>query len=245
MVEFSDYIVFADESGTPVLENPDPTFPVFVLNCVLVAKDVYCRDVVPKIQRLKFDSVGHDQLILHERDIRRQQNGFAFLQVSPRARDAFIERINDLVSDVDVTLVAAVIDKVRLARKYSSPWSPYQIALHFCMETILSRMLELGQQGRKVHVVFESRGRSEDRELELYFRRITSNQANWGAKTLDFTAVEWEPLFTSKASNSTGLQLADLMARPIALKMLRPSQSNRAFDILRPKLRYGGLKYFP
>jgi hypothetical protein len=35
------------------------------------------------------------------------------------------------------------------------------------------------------------------------------------------------------------------MARPIGLKVLRPTQSNRAFDILKPKLRYGGMKTFP
>ena len=245
MVEFSDYIVFADESGTPVLESPDPTFPVFVLNCVLVSKEAYCQQIVPSLQRLKFDSVGHDQLILHERDIRRQQKGFAFLQVDAVLRDAFIFRVNDLVTQADVTLVAAVINKVRLAQRYENPWSPYQLALHFCMETLLERLLVLGQQGRKVHVVFESRGRQEDRELELYFRLITGNQAHWGARAPDFSRIEWEPIFTSKASNSSGLQLADLMARPIGLKVLRPTQSNRAFDILKPKLRDGGMKTFP
>src|SRR3990167_9524786 len=245
MAEFSDYIVFADESGTPVLENPDPTFPMFVLNCVLVAKNAYVDSVVPSLQRLKFDFVGHDQLILHERDIRRQQNGFAFLQVSTERRDTFIDRVNDLVVAADVTLIAAVIDKVRLARRYANPWSPYQLALHFCMETLLARLVALVQQGRMVHVVFESRGKQEDRELEMYFRRIASNQANWGSKTLDFTQIEWEPRFVAKASNSSGLQLADLMARPIGLKALRPSQPNRAFEILRPKLRFGGMKTFP
>lgn len=51
LMAFSDYIVFADESGSPVLENPDPTFPVFVLNTVLVRKAAYAADVVPRLQR--------------------------------------------------------------------------------------------------------------------------------------------------------------------------------------------------
>lgn len=245
MVEFSDYIVFADESGTPVLDNPDPTFPVFVLNCLLIEKSVYRQEVVPSLQGLKFDFVGHDQLILHERDIRRQQNAFAFLQVSTEAREAFIGRINDVVANADVTLVAAVIDKVRLAQRYSNPWSPYHLALHFCLETLLARLLDLGQRQRVVHVVFESRGRQEDRRLEDHFRRITANQAHWGSRTMDFTQIAWEPLFTSKASNCTGLQLADLMARPIGLKALRPLQPNRAFSILQSKLRHGEMKIFP
>ncbi len=96
-----------------------------------------------------------------------------------------------------------------------------------------------------MHVVFESRGRKEDAELELHFRRIAANQANWGYKQPDFRSMEWEPIFIDKKSNSSGLQLADLMARPIGLKALRPTQENRAFEVLRPKLAPGGLKTFP
>lgn len=76
---FSALIIFEDESGSPVLEGPDPTFPIFILNRVLVATTDYADRVVPRLQRLKFDFAGHDQLILHERNIRRQQKDFAFL----------------------------------------------------------------------------------------------------------------------------------------------------------------------
>src|ERR1700761_6361276 len=119
---FSDFIVFADESGSPVLEGPDPTFPVFVLNCVLVAKKDYAERVVPRLQSLKFDFVGHDQLIFHERDIRRNQKNFAFLQVDAGVREAFLERINTIVASSEIEVVAAVIDKVRLTQKYADPW---------------------------------------------------------------------------------------------------------------------------
>lgn len=242
---FSDFIVFADESGSPVLEGPDPTFPVFVLNCVLSSKADYADRIVPRLQRLKFDFVGHDQLVLHERDIRRQQKQFAFLQVDAAARSTFVERMNDIVAEAEIDVIAAVIHKVRLTEKYTNPWSPYEIALHFCMETLLARLRQLGQNGKRVHVVFESRGKKEDAELELHFRRIATNQANWGYKQSDFRAIDWEPIFVDKKCNSSGLQLADLMARPIGLKVLRPLQPNRAFDVLRPKLTNGGMKSFP
>ena len=39
-----------------------------------------------------------------------------------------------------------------------------------------------------------------------------------------------------KSSNSAGLQLADLMARSVALHHLRPEQPNRAFEIIETKL---------
>lgn len=242
---FSDFIVFADESGSPVLEGPDPTFPVFVLNCVLVSKANYTDRIVPRLQSLKFDFVGHDQIVLHERDIRRQQKDFAFLQVDAGAREAFLDRVNGIVAEAEIDVIAAVIHKIRLTDRYANPWSPYEIALHFCMETLLARLRALGQQDRLVHVVFESRGKREDAELELHFRRITANQANWGYKQPNFRALTWQPVFVDKKCNSSGLQLADLMARPIGLKALRPLQENRAFDVLQPKLQHGGMKSFP
>ncbi|TCS16006.1 DUF3800 domain-containing protein [Caulobacter sp. BK020] len=242
---FADYIVFMDESGSPVLENPDPDFPLFVLGAVLVSKSAYVDDVVPRLQRLKFAAIGHDQLILHERDIRRQQKDFAFLQVDVEARQAFIAGINEIVADAAFEVIAAVIDKVRLVARYADPWSPYELALHFCLEKLLERLLVLGQDGRMVHVVFEGRGKREDRELELHFRRIVANEARWGRQSLDFTRLRWEAIFADKKSNSSGLQLADLIARPVGLKVLRPVQENRAFEILRLKLAPNGLKVFP
>ena len=61
-----------------------------------------------------------------------------------------------------------------------------------------------------------------------------------------------------RATCSIGLQLADLVARPIGLQVIRPEQENKAFEVLAKKLyskngREGagtgyleyGLKYFP
>ena len=60
-------------------------------------------------------------------------------------------------------------------------------------------------------------------------------------------------VIADKRANSEGLQLADLVARPAGLHVLRPQQPNRAWDVLAPKLfggDYGvvqgnGLKVFP
>jgi hypothetical protein len=57
-----------------------------------------------------------------------------------------------------------------------------------------------------------------------------------------------------KACNSPGLQLADLIARPIGRQVIKPQQENRAFQILAAKFRRNprtgsaigwGLKIFP
>lgn len=246
MTGFSDYIVYADESGSASLDGQaDPDYPVFVLSMILVKKAEYAQQIVPAMGKLKFDAVGHDQLILHEREIRRQKGDFAFLQVSHEVRTEFMAAIDDLVENAPLELFAAVINKPRLAEKYVSPMSPYSIALGFLMERILSLMLSRDQTGKLLHVCFECRGKKEDQELELAFRRIAANQLNWGYKNPDFTQMRWEPKFVDKKSNSSGLQLADLTARPIGIRSLRPKQPNRAYDIIAKKFGYDGLKFFP
>ena len=77
-----------------------------------------------------------------------------------------------------------------------------------------------------LHVVFEGRGRNEDADLELAFRRVCAR--NTTVKT-----SEMEPLFVHKQANHCGLQLADLIARPIGVQTLRPGQPNRAYEIIK------------
>jgi len=63
----------------------------------------------------------------------------------------------------------------------------------------------------------------------------------------------FEIVIADKRANSEGLQLADLVARPAGLHVLRPTQPNRAWDVLATKLFGGasgvvqgnGLKVFP
>ncbi|MFY8140980.1 MAG: hypothetical protein ACOVMO_09690 [Caulobacter sp.] len=69
MVEFSDYIVFADESGDHGLEAFEASYPLFVLAFAMVKKQTYVDAIVPSLQRAKLEFFGHDQVVFHERDI--------------------------------------------------------------------------------------------------------------------------------------------------------------------------------
>lgn len=59
--------------------------------------------------------------------------------------------------------------------------------------------------------------------------------------------------FMDKKHNSSGLQIADLIAHPIGRHVINPAQPNRAYDLIEKKFRKGqdgritgyGLKIFP
>lgn len=241
----SDYIVYVDESGDHSLESIDPDYPMFVLSFCIFRKDEYAERVTPAIRQLKFATFGHDMVVLHESDIRRKKGAFSHLSKAPR--EAFLERLTGIIGAADFRLVAVVIDKRKLKDRYARPAHPYHLALEFGLERIYRLLKESGQDDALTYVVCEARGAKEDAELELEFRRIRDG-ANYFRRALPFDLI-----VADKKTNSEGLQLADLTARPIGLTVLRPDQENRAAAVLDGKYyrdRAGnklgmGLKVFP
>lgn len=253
---YSDYLVFVDESGSPTMGNIDPQYPLFVLAFLIVKKIDYAKHITPTVQHFKFKHFGHDQVILHEHGIRRDIGDFAFLK-TPELKDAFLNELTDIISAAPFWLTCVVVDKSKHKAQYAYPKNPYHLGLTFGLERVCGFLQQNGEWktrasssgdrvNPKVHVVVEKRGRNEDEELELEFRRICDG-ANYVQEKLNFGIV-----FADKKSNSAGLQLADLVARPIGMSVLRPQQVNRAFDAVKPKLLSRnekvdgwGLKCFP
>ncbi len=95
---------------------------------------------------------------------------------------------------------------------------------------------DMNQKDSTVPIIIESRGAKEDKELELEFRRICDNEGSWGWKRMDFKCVNFQSFFVSKNTNLAGLQISDLVARPIGLKTLKPHQENRAWNIIEDKI---------
>lgn len=241
----SDYIVYVDESGDHSMNSINPEFPLFVLSFCVFHKEVYVGSVTPAIRKLKFATFGHDMIVLHEHDIRKKAGAFSKLGKEPR--EAFMAALTDIMEEADFTLLSVVIDKRRLKLKYVTPTHPYHLAMVFGLERLFRLMKEKGQDDRLTYVVCEARGAKEDNELELEFRRIRDGK-NHFKKPLPFDII-----IVDKKTNSEGLQLADLTARPIGLSVLRPEQQNRAVTILEKKYyrdKLGrkegvGLKCFP
>lgn len=245
MRTFGSHIVFVDESGDHSLSAIDPDYPVFVLACCLIEKQAYIRELVPTLQAFKFKHFGHDAVVLHERDIRRDLKSFAFLKNKER-KAAFSDELTGILAAAPLRVFAAVIDKRRLAERGRSE-NPYELSLRFCLERMYDCLSNEAHLGGMTHVVCEARGKQEDADLELSFRRICDGD-NYNRIRLPF-----EPVIVDKRANATGLQLADLVARPIGLHALKPAQPNRAWDVVEGKLHRSpdgriegyGLKSFP
>ncbi|SEB60053.1 Protein of unknown function [Nitratireductor aquibiodomus] len=228
----SEYIFYADESGDHSLRSIDPAYPVFSLSLCGFKKTTYCSRIVPRFQALKFRYFGHDAIILHEHDIRKQNGAFRIL-TDRVVRESFLDDLSDCLTNARFKIFSTVIYKPDLKLDLF-PENPYAISLRISLQHVCGFLKRNGQFGKRTYFIFEKRGTKEDGELELEFRRIVSGQND-----LSLPLDRFEIVFCDKKANSTGMQIADLTARPIGLSVFRKNQTNRAFELIRGKLHRG------
>jgi hypothetical protein len=240
---YSDYIIYVDESGDHSLSSIDEGYPMFVLAFCIFKKDLYTDNAVKKLKEFKFKHFGHDMVILHENEIRKDKGSFKILK-SKEIKQNFLDELTSIIEEEEFTIIATAIKKKDL---YSHSHSPYDIALKYCMERTYKFLQEKNQENMTTHIIVEKRGQKEDEELELEFRRINSGH---NFENID---MSFEIVMAHKQSNSAGLQLADLVARPIGIHILKPEQENRAYEVIKKKFHKKsngkidgiGLKIYP
>ena len=130
-------IMFVDESGDHNLKNIDAHFPMFCLCGCVFEKTYYHKMVRPLIDALKIRIWGSTDIILHSRDIRRQQGPFRFLRDIGK-REAFYLNINTLMEQLNFTIiVVAILKREHLAHYGSNAKHPYHLAR---MSTPIARL---------------------------------------------------------------------------------------------------------
>ena len=246
MNNYSNFAIYVDESGDHGLASIDPEYPLFVLTFCLVAKPDYQAQIAPELVQFKHRWFGHEAVVLHAHEIRKAKGDFRFL-FDKEVRENFLDALTDLMGHLPYILITSAINKKRLNHQYTDPENPYALAMEFCLERAFLYLQEHEETDKLTHVLVESRGRKEDADLELAFRRICDG-TNYLGRCLPFEVV-----FVDKKQNLAGLQLADLVCHPIGRHLLKPEQKNRAYDMAVKKFHRGpdgkldgyGLKTFP
>ncbi len=229
---FSEYIVYVDESGDHDLSAITAQYPMFVLTFCIFEKSSYIETICPAIHRFKIQFFGHEATILHEREISRALPPFNFL-MNPTTRNSFFTKLNACIEEAPFTVVAIAINK----RQYCSMADPRENIYHLAMRRGISCVIDFlwykQAHSQVTHVIFEKRGVNEDRALtHEFYNSLPIYRHIGGTPQLDVVTV-------SKVSNVCGLQIADLISRPIGRYLMNPSQPNRAIEIIRKKF-WGG-----
>lgn len=159
-------------------------------------------------------------------------------------RRIFLNELHETIKNIPFSIVATAIDKRLHKNNQTNPDNPYLVALGFCLD-YAHRFLEKTEQLKRLtHIIVESRGKVEDQDLESAFRRISDHASLLGEH------YPFDIKFASKKTNSSGLQIADLVAHPIAKHVIKAKPS-KAFEVVKEKL-FGypeyekiGLKLYP
>jgi len=196
---------------------------------------------VPDFQKIKFNYWGHDAVVFHEHGIRKSggnedytQKEYYKILLNEKIRNAFLQDLSHFIKSSSFQVISMVVDK----RKYiSKTQNPYELALHACMLGLNRFFVQNNQTDENVSIIFESRGKTEDSDLKTEFKNIC-NHFKQKDKTMYVSDMNFEMLFVKKSANCTGIQIADLIARPIGLNYLRPEQKNQAFEIIKEKINF-------
>lgn len=232
--ETTTYFLFIDECGDQNLENYNPIFPIFTLCGILVREDKLSL-LTEKINKLKEQIWGSKEVIIHSRDIRRCKNDFLILHENPEVKQQFYKEIDDILGQDDVyVIVACTILKEPFIKHFSKGEDVYGLSLSYLIERSVFCVDDECENG-EIHIVVEKRGRKEDKKLVSFYDELRITGTKWVSSKRLQDRVR---TFTSKAKkdNIIGLQIADMVAYPIACKVLRPNTPNPAFDIIKKNI---------
>lgn len=240
------YYLFIDESGDHGLKNIDTSFPVFLLCGVLISENEYSK-INSAIDKTKLKYWNNKNVILHSRDIRKCNNEFAIL-FDLKIKEQFYNDINTILTANNYKIICSAIDKISFIKKYGKLEDDvYEIALSFILERTIF-CLEF-KDSDSLEIIIEKRGKKEDAKLSNHLNKL--NQV--GTFYVDPDRMKKYAVkhtFLDKTQNSNGLQISDLLAYPIAKKIIYPEGVNISYELIKDKFytkngRRYGLKVFP
>lgn len=241
------YYLFIDESGDHGLKTIDSSFPVFLLCGVLVSENEYAQ-INSIVNQVKLKYWDNKNVILHSRDIRKCNNEFKIL-FDLKIKEQFYNDINSVLTSSNYNIISSAIDKILFIKKYGKLEDDvYEIALSFVLERTIFCLDEI-KDCDSLEIIIEKRGKKEDAKLANHLNKL--NQV--GTFYVDAERMKKcsiKHFFLDKRQNNNGLQISDLLAYPIAKKIIFPEGVNVSYELIKDKFyakngkRYG-LKIFP
>jgi hypothetical protein len=239
--------LFIDESGDHGLKTIDESFPVFLLCGVLISENEFSK-INSIVNNAKLKYWDNTNVILHSRDIRKCNNEFKIL-FDLKIKEQFYNDLNNILTSSNYKIISSAIDKISFIKKYGKLEDDvYEIALSFILERTIFCLDEL-QHCDSLEIIIEKRGKKEDAKLANHLNKLNQVGTFYvDAERMKKYAVKHS--FLDKRKNNNGLQISDLLAYPIARKIVFPEGVNISYELIKDKFytkngkRYG-LKVFP
>lgn len=217
--------LYIDESGDHTFHRLDsPASRYLGLTGMVIETESYRTSFHPDMEKLKQRHFPHspdEPVILHRKELINRQGVFRVL-TDPDLDQAFTVDLVEFLKRQEYAIYSVVIDKKNHTDRYGkAAFHPY----HYCLTVLLERYRGfLNAEGGHGDVMAESRGGAEDLQLKQVYQDIYERGTQFlSAESFKQVLTSCEIKLKKKASNITGLQIADLLAYPLRQDILADS----------------------
>ena len=255
-----DYVACFDENGSASAtiqmfkavmagKEPDENRRYFTLTCCLFSKEDYkfSKGVLDKLKKQYFKDIK-EPVVLHTRDIVKRIGPFNFKTNEKQAE--FIDSLSNAMHQVKCKIISVTFDLYSYI-KQNYKYDPYEVAFDIILKVLCKNV----GYNQKIALVFESRGKNEDKALYKHIYKILNITGCKGMKRHILHSHFDEAYFNHKVSSDRqfaypGIEIADLCSYPIYRKM-RFNTEGKDFETIKSKIVTGkngvmyGLRKFP
>lgn len=259
-------VLFFDENGSASQlksiekllangKNIDEKRRYFTLTGVLFDKKSF-KDAVSLLNQLtkQYWSQG-ERVVYHTREIQRREGVFNFY--TNRKYNRFLGSLSTAIDLMNFRVISITFDLYSYATSKKYVHDPYTVAFDIILETIM-RILHPRD---KVALVFEARGKKEDKSLREHILKVIDSTGTKKYKRDDLKLHFDKVFFNPKVSYDGkivyhGTDIADLCSYPL-FRYMTTGFRGQDFEIVKTKLigykpelepdfkKIIGLRYFP
>lgn len=219
----SKFRLYIDETGNSDLESStNPNHRFLTLTGIAIDLDYVLRILNPEMETLKikyFNAHPDEPIVFHRKDMVNAKGYFQNLQ-DEEFRNKFNSDLVECFARWEYVVFSVILDKLEHKNSYQVwRYDPY----HYCLKILIERYaLFLEENDYCGDVLAESRGGKEDVRLKDAFARLHKSGSEYiSSERLQKLLTSGQLKVKSKASNISGLQLADLIAHPSRLEMIK------------------------
>lgn len=209
-------VLFIDETGDHSLSKIDKSYPIFVLSGVIVDEDYHDGELTSMLNDFKKRHFGNSDVILHSQEMTHPQNAknreyMQFMDID--FRRAFYKDFERSLGQLNISVVACVIMKNKHFANYGlEAKDPYLLSF----DNLLNRLVFDLNDDQRGKIVAESRNSVLDNQLEIAYLASRVEGTNKVRPAELKLKLDSSISFRQKSDNVAGLQLADMVASPIA-----------------------------
>lgn len=208
--------LYIDETGDHSLTKIDKSYPVFVLSGVVVDEVYHDGKLTDALNAFKTKHFATTDIVLHSKEMTHPQSARSKLYMKfmdANFRRKFYKDFEHLLGQLDISLVACVIMKTKHFANYGlEAKDPYLLSF----DNLLNRLVFDLNSDKKGKIVAESRNSVLDNQLEIAYLAARVEGTNKVQAAEIKLKLESAIQFKQKTDNIAGLQIADMVASPIA-----------------------------